>query len=83
MYEVFAHHDGLALQHHICVFSILWNLSLRMIGISCDEVEAQGLLLSHHRQVGDLFCSVYNLILLHLLPQPYNPIYSRKHPFFQ
>ena len=46
--------DGLVPQHHMSVLDYVESKALNIIQISRDEAVAQGLLFSHHRQVGGL-----------------------------
>ena len=45
------------LQQHMCLVDSVESKVLNIIGISHDEAKAQGLLLSHRRQVIGLFFS--------------------------
>ena len=44
---------------HLSLLDSVECKALKIIGTSCDEAEAQCLLLPHHRQVGDLFFSAF------------------------
>ena len=77
----------LAPQQYICFLDCVEAKALKFIGISWDKDKAQGLLLSHHRQVGILsylqhlpqYCSLWCHLTIHSNSMMH--VYFQKPPY--